>query len=742
MGTKGVNLAIRSPKNRISRSISKILIVVLVSFWSFTGWPQIFGFPPEIQKAYAAVAYQGKSLSAAASTGADVTPALPTHQADDIFLLQVLVRDVDDTLTVSGWTQIATIDEGTTARHWWYWKRATSSSESNPVVDKSGSTGDTYASVTSYRGAATSGDPWEVKGTASCTGTADPFSLNGISTLTDGSLVVASWNDRDNAVNSATYSATDPSVLTSNMHHKSAVGADGLNSSGSAVRTSSGATGNVSVNPSKTPDGVCGIVLALKPYIAIDVTIADGTDPSNSTVAPGSGITDLGAFTLEVNSGSDSATAATVTLADGTYAGLSEIRITSSDGTTTYFSAVTNPSANVVNFSGGTAIPISTSGTTFKIRVTPKTHTNMPTPVGSEYAVAGTITSLTTTNTQLGSDTDSATITIDNLSTANTTSNGGSAGNAEVTIDYTTPADTDLHSVIVLRDSSAVSDNPVEGATYTVGNTINTATVACVDTGVAVSTVDSCTDTDVINGTAYHYEIFVKDDNGNYSTGIVPTGSPFTPSIASSTFTLNDYRWYVDDDTANPSAIWGNPDLAENTAIAAIPADNDPPDSSQELRLRTNFTVNTANLSATSRQFKLQFKTGTDGDCTTGSWTDVGTSQTWEFATSSVSDGTLITASLAASEIAGQYAKSNPTITNTNSATMGQEIEYDFHIIGTNIADATQYSFRVIESDSSVFDAYTTCPTLRTEPSMTNFMRHGNFFTPDTTVEAGLFWVE
>jgi len=207
------------------------------------------------------------------------------------------------------------------------------------------------------------------------------------------------------------------------------------------------------------------------------------------------------------------------------------------------------------------------------------------------------------------------------------------------------------------------------------------------------------------------------------------------------TFTLNDYRWYVDSDSENVTDPWGVPDIAENTALTPLPAGNDPPSSSQELRLRVNFTVNTADLPATSQQFKLQYKVGTDADCTTGSWTDVGASQAWEFASSGVTDGTTLTAlKLAASDVLGVYAKANPTATNPNGASTAQDIEYDFHIVGTNSAAATQYSFRVLESDGTVFDGYTTCPTLTTEPGTVNLLRHGNFFADQ--VEQGFFWAD
>ena len=89
----------------------------------------------------------------------------------------------------------------------------------------------------------------------------------------------------------------------------------------------------------------------------------------------------------------------------------------------------------------------------------------------------------------------------------------------------TKPADSDLDSIIVLRRAgSAVTDTPAEGATYAVGNTIGSSTVACV-----ITSPTNCTDIGLTNGTAYHYKIFAKDTDGNYATGVVPAGSPATP---------------------------------------------------------------------------------------------------------------------------------------------------------------------------------------------------------------------
>jgi MSHA biogenesis protein MshQ len=258
------------------------------------------------------------------------------------------------------------------------------------------------------------------------------------------------------------------------------------------------------------------------------ITLADGTNPGNVSLAPGASITDLDSFTLTTDSGNNNVTALTVTLTGtNSYQGLSEVRITDSTDATTYFSAVANPASNTVSFSGGTPIPVSTTPTTFKVRITPKTHANMPAPAGTTYPVAGTVTAFTSTFAQVGTDFSSATVTIDNLSSGNVTAASGTAGNAQVTLNWTNPADADLASIVVLRNTVAVTDTPVEGTAYSAGDSIGASTVAC----IATAPTATCNSTGLTGGTAYFFKIFSKDSNGNYSSGGTAVG-PLTPLVA------------------------------------------------------------------------------------------------------------------------------------------------------------------------------------------------------------------
>jgi hypothetical protein len=255
-------------------------------------------------------------------------------------------------------------------------------------------------------------------------------------------------------------------------------------------------------------------------------TLGNGTDPGNTTLSPGGAATLADAFTFQTSSGSETVTNVTVALAAGSAAGLSKVEITSSGGGTVYGS-VSNPGSDTPTITLNTnTLSATTSATSYRIRITPKSHTNMPVPAGSSYAVTAYISSWTSNNIHAGSDTGGTTVTIDNLSPGNASVASAAAGNTQVSFSWTNPADADLGSIVILRRAgSAVADAPSEGTTYTVGNTFGSSTVAC----VTASPGTSCTNTGLTNGTAYYYKIFTKDTRGNYATGLAL--GPATPNL-------------------------------------------------------------------------------------------------------------------------------------------------------------------------------------------------------------------
>lgn len=269
-------------------------------------------------------------------------------------------------------------------------------------------------------------------------------------------------------------------------------------------------------------------------------TLGNGTDPGNASLAPGGVATMADAFTFQTSSGTDTITDVTVDFGTGMSAGLSLVEITNDAGSTVYGS-VTNPATDTPTITLSTnTLTATTTLTQYKIRVTPRSHANMPVPPGATYTVTAKISAWTGTNAKLGSDTAGTTVTIDNASPLGASPTSGTAGNAQVTLNWTTSASTDFSRSVVLRwsDSAPGTEVPAEGVDYAVGNTIGTATVICVRTADGASTAVSGTDgtgtggcsaTALTNGQSYSYTVFQKDTNGNYDVGTTFSGSPFTP---------------------------------------------------------------------------------------------------------------------------------------------------------------------------------------------------------------------
>jgi hypothetical protein len=254
---------------------------------------------------------------------------------------------------------------------------------------------------------------------------------------------------------------------------------------------------------------------------AATLTIGNGTNPGDNAVCPGGAATMLDAFTLQTSAGTDTVSAVTVTLAAGTSAGLSLIEITDDAGTNPPLGSLANPGTDTPSISLTTNITATTTLTQYKVRVTPRTHANMPVPPGTTYTVTGTVTGVTNTLTDVFSDSASSVVTIDNAAPPDATWGTVTPGNGQVVLNWTNPA-TDFGQVVVLRNTATIGDTPVEGASYTAPGTLGTSAI------VYVGTLQTLTDSSVTNGTAYYYKIFVRDACGNYSAG-AQTG-PHTPS--------------------------------------------------------------------------------------------------------------------------------------------------------------------------------------------------------------------
>jgi len=277
------------------------------------------------------------------------------------------------------------------------------------------------------------------------------------------------------------------------------------------------------------------------------VTLGDGTDPSSSTVAPGSTNNYLDQFTFVTDEGTDSVTGLTVTSSNTS--AIASMQIWNEAMTTQYFSTLSSPVGNDWNFTGGTPIPVSTTTASFRVIFTAKDHSL----AAGTYAVTGTVTSYTCTNSKTGTDTDSATITVDNSPPSDATWGTITPGNMQIELNWTNPG-ADFYRVVILRkQGSEVTDAPTDGTEYNVNDTIGGSTVTYVGNGT------NSTDTGLTNGTSYYYKIFAYDAYINYAAGVstgphIPIAEDNTPPAA-----ITDLSGQCDSETGNVTLSWSTP---------------------------------------------------------------------------------------------------------------------------------------------------------------------------------------
>lgn len=376
---------------------------------------------------------------------------------------------------------------------------------------------------------------------------------------------------------------TTTAIPVINITGTTATGGGNLTSNGNDTVTVSGLVWNTSINPTvdlstKTTNGWAdpGLWLSemtnLTPgtdyYVRAYATNSVGTgyganaqfttlsiptvtlsnyvssEPSNIKIAPG-GSAQVDSFGLMVSTGTDTLTNAVVSLTTGTGQYISNVALTNNDDTVTYCNA--SPSGDIANFSGCN-LPISTTNIQYKIRLTAKDHSLMPAPMGGEYLIGATINSFMVSGNKAGSDSGSSTITIDNLSPNSATSVSGSPGLNRNTLNWTTSNSADFNtnngSIVLRWVGSPGTEVPDEGYQYySTGDTIGTATVACVALGLsssALTKIDGtngsagCTNSPLTARQAYSYKVFQRDVNHNYDMGVlIGTFTPYELANAS-----------------------------------------------------------------------------------------------------------------------------------------------------------------------------------------------------------------
>src|SRR5437870_9935113 len=452
------------------------------------------------------------------NTSTTLSVPWPAHAIGDIGLLIIETQNQAVTLgtNAANWNPVTNSWQGTGTtnntgtRLTVFWSRATSTSMGNVGLTGTGMDHQ-IAQIITFRGVVATGNPWDVTAGDVTPSTTTAVSIPGATTTVPDALVVAivsNGSDLSAAQVPGSFTNSDLSSVTKRQDNNTTASGGG----GFTVATGSKALAGA-YGPTSATLGFSSLQgrmsIALQPPVTI---IADGTNPGPTTIAPGTAAaTDVDAFTLQTTSGTDTVTAATVTLAAGTRVGINLVQIT--DNSNVVMGTATDPISDIVSIPLSTNISVTTTATTYKIRITPKSHANMPAPQGATYAVTAKITSFTGSNVQSGTDTASATVTIDNQSPGVVTGASATPGSGQVTVSWTNPTDSDFTTggnLVVLRNTATNSDVPAEGTAPAVDTTVGTSVVRYISNGT------SFIDTGLAGGT-YYYKIFAKDTSGNRS---------------------------------------------------------------------------------------------------------------------------------------------------------------------------------------------------------------------------------
>jgi hypothetical protein len=166
----------------------------------------------------------------------------------------------------------------------------------------------------------------------------------------------------------------------------------------------------------------------------------------------------------------------------------------------------------------------------------------------------------------------------------------------------------------------------------------------------------------------------------------------------------------------NPWPAIGS-DFDEDTAI-----DSGGPGQGDVLRLRLALHVTNASATPGSLIYKLQYGEGTNCSAVSA-WTDVGklaSTTIWRGYdnTNIVDAATIATTVLSISDVGGSYEEENNSTSTKNEVGVNEDVEWDWVIENNGASPATSYCFRMVNSDGTELDSYSSYPKLLTNASV------------------------
>ena len=230
-------------------------------------------------RAEAASAFQ--AAGAAVSGTGTVSPAWPAHAVNDIALLFVESAggELAPLNTPAGFAAVANSPQVTGAgtagtRITVFWARATSTTMATPTVGDPGN--HVYAQIITYRGVATTANPWDVTGGGVKAAASGAVTVTGVTTTVANTLIVQAVA-RDNDSAAAAFSAITNTAL-SGITLRSDAGTASGNGGGFAVWD------GIHVVPSAIGDTTANVTNSINAFLTI--ALRPATQPPAPACAP------------------------------------------------------------------------------------------------------------------------------------------------------------------------------------------------------------------------------------------------------------------------------------------------------------------------------------------------------------------------------------------------------------------------------------------------------------------------
>lgn len=207
---------------------------------------------------------EGPVAESDAGGGATLEPVNPAHVLNDVFVAVCYSSESATHTCSAGWTQIAQVTNLASMTISWWWKRATGTSETNPVFGglpvNPGNLA--FARVYSFEGCVVSGDPFENAQVSAVTTDTAPATL-AVTTLGANRLMVCFLGVGDNTA--MTVEPPASSGYTERSDYVTSIGSDGHFWALSKARAAAGEEPAASVGTISAAENWCTLTLALKP---------------------------------------------------------------------------------------------------------------------------------------------------------------------------------------------------------------------------------------------------------------------------------------------------------------------------------------------------------------------------------------------------------------------------------------------------------------------------------------------